>query len=288
MQVTVSELREMIAEAIISERAGDIEFSKEANRIHGEILAAIKKNKNVLTPNFYNKDMQEWDGVHTSLEDLGITDVPDIMKDLILTFTWGEDLPSGFFIMPSPKFPSGIIGTNYDGPIPQGAKADKATKRSYADVEKHMGGRVIEVDEDMIPYVAGLFALKKTTFIHELRHAYDVLVRDDDGKMAQHMNNLTDKTADDPKLSYVGDDEFNAHVITAIEDTINDFKRVARNRPTKAKAKKWAPNGTALWKKFKDNLNMGVVQFSDEKKLLKRAGGRLVSMWDDYVEGLPE
>lgn len=288
MFVTVRELRNLISEGLVQERQGDIEFSREANRICDDILAKIKKRGSaVLKPNVDDDYMSRWDGVHVTLEDLGV-DVPDILKDTIITFTWGEDVPSGFFEPPSENHPQAVIGVSYGGPLPRGIKIDQANKRQWDLLHKMMGTADLQADDDIIPFVPHMISIKRTTFVHELRHAYDMLVRDDDGVMAQHMHHLTDKTNDDPKLMFTGDDEMNAHIVTAIEDTLDDFRRSSRGRMTQARAKTWAPNATALYDKFMKNISAGVAEYTDEDLLLRRAGPRLASVWEDFVEGLPE
>lgn len=279
---------------IIQERAGDISFAHDARRIYDQMANLVKKRMwAVLKPNIDDEYLSRWNGVHVSLPELGVTDVPEELTDLVLTFVWGtpeDPVSSAFYLSPRLDFPSGIIGIGYNlgKSDRQPFKLSKAAKRARNKLRQMSKNSEMEADMDIIQFVPRLLSARRTAFIHELRHAYDQTVRDDEGQMSKHMDALLKHAEDNPELDFIGDDEMNAYITNGIEDTIEDFVKNSRNKPTKAKAKKWAPNATILWNKFLDNVSGGVKHYAGEEKLLKRAAARLTDVWDDYVENLNE
>lgn len=284
---------------ILQERAGDIAFAHEARRIYDVVSRAVKKRMfAVMRPNHEHPYLSRWNGVHVNVEELGVADAfPEVLRDLTLVFAWGtadDPLSGAYFVSPREEMPDGaiVIAYNVGKADRQPFRLSRAAKRARAQLSHLTKNSEMGFDEDIIEHIPRLLAARRTAFIHELRHAYDQLVRDDDGKMSDYMNDTlaSDEGGEEgfAAKNFTTDDEMNAYIVQGIEDTIEDFERHSRGKPTKAKAKAWAPTGTALWNRFQSNASGAVKHYAGEDKLMKRAAARAADVWNDYVSNLSE
>lgn len=285
---------------VIQERAGDIAFAHEARRIYDVVARTVKKRLfAVMTPNHENEYLSRWNGMHVNLQDLGVSEhLPEILQDLTLVFAWGtpdDPISGAYYVSPREEMPDGaiVIGYNIGKADRQPFRLSRSAKRARAKLSHMTKNAEMGGDEDILEFIPKLLDARRTAFIHELRHAYDQLVRDDDGQMSDYMQDSTkasggESKADAHAKNFTSDDELNAYITQGIEDTIEDFVKSSRGRPTKKEATKWAPNGTALWNRFLDNVAGAVRHHNGEEKLMKRAAARVADVWDDYVANLNE
>lgn len=272
---------------VMNERTRDASYRKLAIKIYDDLLAHVDgKSVDALGMKVANLPYGGAPCVYATFSDLNVS-VPDGLGDLTFGIAIGDDVTTirdGFSTLPNQFMfaPDGLIALGIND-FQVGADAYFGDKDDVSSAQLRVRSALKKLDSIKRPKdidVGSILKLRRSIFIHELVHQFDLRLRDNDGLKVRAQHDLKNRSYYDSEL------EINAYYFTAFEDMVETFEKETDG--TIEAARKFAPDAETLWQHFESHLDKTFKEFPRQNKnfLRKRYLARLVDLWDDYVSML--